>query len=170
MSSTRVPVLGSGRRVLLQAAAVVDVVAMLVAVVVERQLPGTVVLVAGLAPALLQALVLTLRPRGNRRGPDEPGPAIERWRFRVVEPSGRSVDCVLTGKLSAPIHRGDVVEVYGRTDGAEPVRVREVVVVADQRVVRGQPDTRIVLTRAADAATIALAVLGVLAAAVSVLS
>jgi hypothetical protein len=156
--------------VLLQAVAVVAVVAVLVAVVVERHLPGAVLLTAGLAPALLQALVLALRPRGDRWPPDEPGPSIERWRFRVVEPSGRSVDCALTGRLSGPIRRGDVVEVYGRTAGAEPVHVREVVVVADQLAVRGRQDARVVLTRAADAATIALAVLAVLTAAIMMLS
>ena len=87
----------------------------------------------------------------------------------MVEPSGRSVDCVLTGRLSDTLRRGDVVEVYGRTWPPDAARVREVVVVADQRSVRGRPDATYLLIRAADAATVALAALSVLAAVVTVL-
>jgi hypothetical protein len=166
----RVPAATQGRRVLLQAAAVLAVVALLVAVVVDRRLPGTALLVACLAPALLQGLVLVQGRRGDRPGGDEPEQFTERWGFRVVEPSGRAVDCTLTGRLTDPVRRGEVVEVYGRTVRPDVVRVRELVVVADQRAIRGQAPAGVLLIRVADAATVVLAVVGVLAVVVTVVS
>ena len=158
-----VAVTGPGRRMLLQATAVVAVVALLVTVVVARALPAAVVLLACGLPVLLQGLVHLLRPRAtpDRVAAGRHAPTTERWRFRVVEPSGRGVNCVLTGEpTGGPVRRGDVVEVYGRASRTDQVRIREVVVVADQRSVRGRPDPGFVLTRVADVATVVLAAAG----------
>ena len=167
MTCEPVAVLGSDRRLLVQAAGVVAVVALLVAVVVERNLPGALVLFACGMPLLLQALVHVLRPSvpGGHAPPGERERTTERWVFRVVEPSGRATDCVLTGGLvGGPLKRGDVVEVYGRAGRTDEIRVREVVVVADQRSVRGRPDPGFVLTRFADVATVVLAAAGLVGA------
>ena len=159
-----VAALGAGRRLLVQAVAVVAVVALLVAVVVERGLPGVLVLVTCGTPLLLQVALHLLRP--SEHGVRER--TTERWAFRVVEPSGRAVDCVLTGALvGGSLTRGDVVEVYGRPDRTDRVRVREVVVVADQRPVHGRPDPGFVLTRVADVATVVLAGVGLVGAALT---
>ena len=76
---------------LVQATAVVAVVALLVTVALDRRLPGVVLLVAGLAPALLQALILALRPRGDRVAPDDPSTPPSgggsRWSSRPAGPS-----------------------------------------------------------------------------------
>lgn len=156
-----VAALGAAGRLLVQAVAVVAVVALLVAVVVERGLPGVLVLIACGIPLLLQVVLHLLRP--SEHGVRER--TSQRWAFQVVEPSGRATGCVLTGELvGGPLMRGDVVEVYGRTDRTEQVRVREVVVVADQRSVRGRSDPGFVLTRVADVATVVLAVVGLVGA------
>jgi hypothetical protein len=162
-----VAALGAGRRLLVQAVAVVAVVALLVAVVVERGLPGALVLFACGMPLLLQVLVHVLRPSASvdHAPPGDRERTTEQWVFQVVEPSGRVTNCVLTGGMVAgPLKRGDVVEVYGRTDRTDEVRVREVVVVADQRPVRGRPDPGFVLTRVADVVTVVLAAVGLVGA------
>jgi hypothetical protein len=151
---------GPGRRAAEAGAAVLAVVALLVLVI----LGGTrsagaalVLLLVGGSSVLLCALSAGARRRRTGSRHPAPEPLTEERRFRVTETSGREVRCVLLGELhGAPLRRGDVVEVYGRTTRTGEVRVHEAVVVANRQVVRARPGPAFRLARAMTPLVVAL--------------
>lgn len=110
------------------------------------------VLLLGLLAVLVvhQVALLLVRPRPSGTPPVRSPVTTEARRFRLTAPSGATTDCVLTGELvGGAVHRGDVVDVFGRRTRSGQVRVADVYVPASGHRVRGRLSAAFLLARSA---------------------
>jgi hypothetical protein len=122
------------------------------------------VLIAGLL--VHQGALLLYRPRPRGNPPVRLPVTTEVRRFRLTGPTGTTTDCVLTGELvGGAVHRGDVVDVFGRRDRSGHVHVADVHVPASGHRVRGRRPVVFLLTRSS--ALVPAAVAAVCAVAVA---
>ena len=95
-----------------------------------------------------QGALLLVRPRPSGIPPVRPPVTTEVRRFRLTGPTGTTTDCVLTGELvGGAVHRGDVVDVFGRRDRSGHVHVADVHVPASGHRVRGRRSVVFLLAR-----------------------